>query len=78
MAYEHLSNPVRALVTNLACVKIPNNMKEAQKNPEWKKAIMEEMEELKNNAIQVVIQKPKEKIPVGCKWGLLLNTRHMD
>ncbi|RVW96831.1 Retrovirus-related Pol polyprotein from transposon RE1 [Vitis vinifera] len=61
-------NPESALVSNLAVVKIPNNIQEAWENPDWRKAIRDEMHALEKIGTWEVVPKPKEKVPVGCKW----------
>ncbi|RVW38650.1 Retrovirus-related Pol polyprotein from transposon RE1 [Vitis vinifera] len=61
-------NPESALVPNLAVVKIPNNIQEAWENPDWRKAIRDEMHALEKIGTWEVVPKPKEKVPVGCKW----------
>ena len=63
-----MCNSVQALVSNLAVVKIPNNIQEAWENPDWRKAIRDEMHALEKNGTWEVVPKPKEKVPVGCKW----------
>ena len=44
--YDHLSSSMRALVTNLSGVKIPNTIQEAWKDPNWKKVVVEELSAL--------------------------------
>ena len=67
MNYEHLSSSVLAFVTKSAGVEIPNTMEEALKNPEWRRAIMEEMQAIKKKNTWDVVQRPKDKVLVGCK-----------
>ena len=68
MNYEHLSSSVLAFVTKSAGGEIPNTVEEALKNPEWRRAIMEEMQAIKKNNTWDVVQRSKDKVPVGCKW----------
>ena len=63
--YEHLSSSILAFITKSAGVEIPNTVEEALKNPEWRRAIK------KNNTWDVV-QRPKDKVLVGCKWVFTL------
>ena len=49
-------------------MKIPNNIQEAWENPDWRKAIRDEMHALEKIGTWEVVPKPKEKVPVGCKW----------
>ena len=66
--YKHLPSSVLAFVTKSAGVEIPNTVEEAMKNPEWSRAIMEEMQAIKKNNTWDVVQRPKDKVPVGRKW----------
>lgn len=66
--YEHLSSSMRALVSNLTGIQIPKDVQEALKIPEWKEAIMDEMRALEKNCTWEIVQKPRDKSPVGCKW----------
>lgn len=68
VAYDHLSSSIQALVSNLASVEVPKNIQEAWEIQNWRDAIMEEMRALEKNRTWDVVQKPKEKEPVGCKW----------
>lgn len=49
VSYEHLSRSDQALVANLSGVEILKNVQEEWKNPNWKMAIMEEMQALGKN-----------------------------
>ena len=68
VTYAHLSKPVQALVTNLSSEELPTSIQEAWANPNWKHAIMEEMRALEKNGTWEVVPKPKDKVPVGCRW----------
>ncbi|XP_028787939.1 uncharacterized protein LOC114743903 [Neltuma alba] len=49
-------------------VKVPTNIDEALALPEWRQAVMEEMEALEKNNTWVVVNLPKGAKSVGCKW----------
>jgi Reverse transcriptase (RNA-dependent DNA polymerase) len=46
----------------------PNSYLEAQQNPIWCKTMKEELKASKKNKTWVIVQLPKEKKSVGCKW----------
>lgn len=56
--YDHLSNSVRALVSNMACIQIPKDILKALKDPQWKKVVMEEMEAPKKIETRSIVKKP--------------------
>ena len=50
---------------------IPTNLQEVTRSLEsgrWKKAMDEEMQSLLNNKTWRLVQLPKDKKAVGCKW----------
>ncbi|KAK0593971.1 hypothetical protein LWI29_032888 [Acer saccharum] len=75
VSYERLSPQFRAFVTRLVDIPIPNNIQEALKNPEWKKAVMIEVQALEKNGTWELTELPKGKNPVGCKWVFTVKTR---
>ena len=70
--YDHLSNSVQSLVKNLAMLKIPRTIQEALDSPQWKQAIQEEMRALVKNQTWEVIQRPHNKVLVGCRWVFII------
>lgn len=72
VTYGHLSKPIQALVSNLTGVEIPKNTQEAWENQDWRKAITEEMHALEENGTWEIVQKCKNKTPVGCKWVFIV------
>ena len=66
--YNHLSSSMKALVSNLAEVEIPKTIEEALLKKEWKNATEEEMKALEKNRTWEVVSKPRDVIPVECKW----------
>lgn len=57
---KHLSK-----ISNLC---VPRTIQEALGDPNWKSSLMEEMNALKRNDIWTVVDLPKDKNIVGCKW----------
>ncbi|RVW68470.1 Retrovirus-related Pol polyprotein from transposon TNT 1-94 [Vitis vinifera] len=64
------SNPsgCRAFTTNLDRIQLPKNIQEAFEIPEWKETVMEEIRALEKNETWEVMNLPRGKKPVGCKW----------
>ena len=46
VSYEKLSPNLRALITNLESIALPNCIQEALQHPEWRKAVNEEIQAL--------------------------------
>ena len=55
-------------VNQLSTVSIPRNVQEALTDPDWKKAMNEEMEALQRNTTWELVPLPKGKKTVGCRW----------
>ncbi|KAH9697911.1 retrovirus-related pol polyprotein from transposon RE1 [Citrus sinensis] len=53
-------------------IPIPKTIKEALDHPDWKLAVLEEMNALKKNGTWEIVDLPKEKKTVGCKWVFTL------
>ena len=68
MSYEKLSPNLRALITNLESIALPNCIQEALQHPEWRKAVNEEIQALQKNDTWKITKLPQGKRPVGCKW----------
>lgn len=66
--HDHLSISVQSQVKNLAMVEIPRTIQEALDSPQWKQAIQEKMRALEKNQAWEVVQKPRNKVPTGCRW----------
>uniref|UniRef100_A0A2N9G8E4 Reverse transcriptase Ty1/copia-type domain-containing protein n=1 Tax=Fagus sylvatica TaxID=28930 RepID=A0A2N9G8E4_FAGSY len=65
---HRLSPSCKAFANQLSSVSIPKNLQEALNNPRWKAAMVEEMEALQKNSTWKLVELPKDKKTVGCKW----------
>ncbi|RVW44140.1 Retrovirus-related Pol polyprotein from transposon RE1 [Vitis vinifera] len=68
VSYNALSTKCRAFTTNLDRIQIPKNIQEALEILEWKEAVMEEIRALEKNGTWEVMNLPRGKKPMGCKW----------
>lgn len=68
LSYKNLSSSYRALSEKITAAEVPTSIHEALKIPKWKVAVMEEMQALKKNDTWEIVELPKGKYPVGCKW----------
>ncbi|RVW66876.1 Retrovirus-related Pol polyprotein from transposon TNT 1-94 [Vitis vinifera] len=68
VSYNSLSTKCRAFTTNLDRIQLPKNIQEAFEIPEWKETVMEEIRALEKNETWEVMNLPRGKKPVGCKW----------
>ena len=46
----------------------PSTIQEALSRPEWKKVVLEEMNALERNQTWKIVELPKDKPAVGCRW----------
>jgi len=68
MTYQNLSPSHKAFLCNLHTIPIPRNLSEALGNKEWEKAMKVEMEALEKNKTWDIVELPKGKRLVGCRW----------
>eukprot|EP00253_Pinus_taeda_P025696 PITA_25696 len=57
-----------ALMSNVLNIVEPTNYKEASQFKEWRAATNEEMESILRNDTWDLVELPKNKTPIGCKW----------
>ena len=68
VSYKNLSPVFRAFTSQLSSMEIPNIVQDALKFPEWKKAVFEDMKTLEKNGTWKLVDLPRGKTTVGCKW----------
>ena len=67
ISYKNISSSHNSFLTSISKEEEPNNYHEAINNPNWYKAMKEELRALEKNETWVIVQLPKDKKPVGCK-----------
>ncbi|XP_071920664.1 uncharacterized protein [Coffea arabica] len=75
VSYDNLSPKYRAITTEISKLVIPRNIKEALDDQNWKSAVFEEMEALRKNDTWDVVELPREKKIVGCKWVFTVKSK---
>ena len=75
LGYSHLSTLMQVLVTHLSKDEIPKFVDEALQNPEWKVVVIEEMNALKKYGTWEVVDQPKGKSSIGCRWIFTIKYR---
>lgn len=65
---NHLSNTHMSFIANISAVKEPANYQQARGDPEWVRAMEEELKALEENETWEIVQLPKDKRPIGCRW----------
>ena len=75
VSYDNLSPKYRAFTTEISKLVIPRNIKEALDDQNWKSAVFEEMEALRKNDTWDVVELPREKKIVGCKWVFTVKSK---
>ena len=68
MSTQRLSEPLKVFAYQLSTEYIPSTVEEALTDPQWTKAIMEEMTALQKNRTWMLVLLPEGKRKVGCKW----------
>jgi hypothetical protein len=68
VSYERCSPSFKSFICSLDSKSAPTDWREAIMDPKWKAAMLEEMEALEKNNTWEVVELPKGKEPVGCKW----------
>ena len=73
LSYQRLSGKYRAFTSNISHLFIPRTIQEALGHSEWRSAIQEEMNALLKTRIWEIVDLPKEKKAMGCKWVFTIN-----
>ena len=65
---QRLPEPLKTFVHKLSSCHVPGGVQEALSDPNWTRAIEEEMRALQRNKTWDLVPLPKGKKTVGCKW----------
>ena len=68
VSLDRISHKHRCFLTKLDTIPIPQTSNEALRDENWKLAMNEEMSALNKNHTWEIIDHPKDKKLVGCKW----------
>ena len=68
VSLKHLSLAYKNFIVSLNATIIPNTVSEAFTKKEWKDAMREEMSALEKNKTWEIVERPKGKNIVDCKW----------
>ncbi|OIT33849.1 putative mitochondrial protein, partial [Nicotiana attenuata] len=68
VSYDHLSSTSRSMIASLDSISVPKTVHEALNHPGWSDAMLEEIHALEDNHTWDLVDLPKGKKPVGCKW----------
>ncbi|CAH9120171.1 unnamed protein product [Cuscuta epithymum] len=68
LSYHRLSTPYYAFISHLSHICIPKTTHEALTHPEWRKAMLAEMEALHSSGTWDLVPLPTGKSVVGCRW----------
>ena len=75
MSLKHLSPAHKNFIVSLNTIIIPNTVSEALTKREWKDAMREKMSALEKNKICEIVERPKGKNIVDCKWIFTLKNK---
>ena len=68
MSTEKLSMQHQSFLSAIDSIRIPTSVHEALKGENWVRAMNEEMRALEKNETWEIVEKPKDKKVVGCRW----------
>ena len=68
VSYKNLSSSFSVFTSQLSRVKIPKNVQDVLRVPEWRNVVLEEIRVLEKNKTWEIENLPRRKITVGCKW----------
>ena len=73
--YQKVSSQYKAFLTQIQEIPIPKNPQEALNNIRWKEAMDEEMRALLQNETWEIVELPRDKKIVGCRWVYTLKCK---
>jgi len=65
---KKLSMQHRSFLSAIDSIRIPTSVQEALKDENWIQAMNEEMSALERNETWEIVERPKDKKAVGCRW----------
>ena len=68
VSYKNLSQNHRAFTSKITNMFVPRNIEEALDDPNWNLAVLEELNALKKTGTWELVDLPRDKKQVGCKW----------
>ncbi|CAN1815372.1 Retrovirus-related Pol polyprotein from transposon TNT 1-94, partial [Linum perenne] len=68
VSYDRLGETYKGFLTSLDGIQFPNNVQEAMKQPQWKRAVEDELNALEKNKTWEVVKLPPNRHIVDCKW----------
>lgn len=68
LSYDHLNPKYQSFVMNISSSLEPTRFSEAVKHECWRKAMDQEIEALERNQTWILVDKPPDSKPIGCKW----------
>ena len=68
VTFNSFSPSHRAFLTQLNTITIPQTLFEALRDGNWKQAMRIETEALEKNGTWEIVELPRGKKPIGCKW----------
>ncbi|CAL9009341.1 unnamed protein product, partial [Prunus brigantina] len=68
MSSHRLSSCFKSFAYQLSSVSVPQTLQDALDNPRWKEAMDEELRALRKNSTWELVELPRGKKVVGCKW----------
>ncbi|RVW43806.1 Retrovirus-related Pol polyprotein from transposon RE1 [Vitis vinifera] len=75
LSYQRLSGKYRTFTSNISHLFIPRTIQEALRHSEWGSAVQEEMNALLKNRTWEIVDLPKEKKTVKCKWAFTIKCK---
>jgi len=65
---DNLSYRHQSFIVAIDAIKIPTSIQEAMRSEHWTQAMREEMDAIERNSTWEIVDKPRDKKTVRCKW----------